>query len=296
MADPNVNPETWIGPEVAQTYQRILTRLDQLSGLRFLRDKIVAFLSDPRLTFAADAEHWDASAAPLFEAGLIADIAEFRAYRSRLVPRERPVSFLAAPGSRMNDHHSYPGGLVFHTAADIELGLSFADVYQRIYQLPVDRDVVVVALVLHDIAKATVFQWHAPEPSQGPEQTVYGGEITIAGTGGHHIFAISEAIVRDFPAPVVQALAFCHNHCDPPEAGLANFLQAAYLLAGKPAPAGSGLTLTIADWICLLADSDWPLTSWAMRRSIQQAGPSERSVMLRALARRTEFDIFRPQT
>ena len=183
---------------------------DSLDEYRGYKPELLNILQNPQLKFLDHYPH--ESAESLYHAGLISDIAVFNEYMTKICPRERAsgqkISFQTAPGSRMHDHHSYPGGLVYHTTADIELALNIAAVYQRIYHLEIKQEIMIFALVLHDIAKATVFPWN--------ECGEYPGEIKIAGTEGHHIFSISEAIYREFPLPVIKAMAFCHNRVTPP--------------------------------------------------------------------------------
>jgi len=111
------------------SFQRIQTRLAELNRFHSLQQMILAILAHPVLTFVEERwDEWDKAAKKLEIAGLISDIRLFRGYREIIARRERPLPFLTAPGSRMNDHHSYPGGLVIHTASDIELALRMDDV------------------------------------------------------------------------------------------------------------------------------------------------------------------------
>ena len=63
--------------------------------------------------------------------------------------RER---MLAAPGAK-TIHHAYRGGLLEHTLAVARLCLSIADMYPDL-----DRDILLVAAVLHDLGKAWELQ------------------------------------------------------------------------------------------------------------------------------------------
>jgi hypothetical protein len=281
----NIQPwATDISPLVAENYRRIQTRIAELKHYHFLQPNILEFLKNPALTI--NDHHWQASSEKLAANGLISDVPKFLDYRNLIAKQDRPLSFLTAPGSRIHDHHSYPGGLVLHTAADIEFGLGMARVYEEIYHLEIDKEILIVALTLHDIAKVSVYPWN----SQGE----YPDEIQIAGTGCHHILSISEAIRREFPLPIIKAMAFCHNRVVPPETGLKRFLEAAYLLADLAYPEDIELRIQLEDWLCLLADSDWPLSSWAMKQNIshQPSGfhPLE---FLYLLSRQSEFHIFK---
>jgi len=71
------------------------------------------------------------------------------------------TSFRTAPGSGYGSHHPYPGGLVTHTAANVEILKGIDQAYQTVFGYDCDYDVAVAAELLHDLAKPYVFQWQA---------------------------------------------------------------------------------------------------------------------------------------
>ena len=90
-----------------------------------LRDFVVSFLEDPRITFA-DVE-------PLIKL------------------EESP----AAPKA----HHSYPGGLIDHTVGVSRIGASLADAFSSTYGFNVNRDYVIAGALLHDIFKYYQYEY-----------------------------------------------------------------------------------------------------------------------------------------
>jgi hypothetical protein len=167
-----------------------------------------------------------------------------------------PQPFSAAPGSAFGGHHSYPGGLAVHEAFNDLLDVSLAAGYRRIYghsgagglpvvgdgakvDVDIDDDVILAAPLLHDWAKALVFQWNA----DGTEFTEFGfggngstdnnGAPGDSRTGAHHIISLAESMARGLPPKLVIAQAAAHS--TPNEGGefrVVNWLRAAAILAG----------------------------------------------------------------
>jgi hypothetical protein len=76
---------------------------------------------------------------------------------------------------------------------------------------------------------------------------------------------------------------------------LADFLKAAYLITGKEEPASYFTQITIEDWICLYADSDWMISSWAMQQITKKAAKEQllQFELYKLLAAHSEFGIFK---
>lgn len=73
---------------------------------------------------------------------------------SKVYGQKATQSFRASPAAAGKGHHSYPGGLPVHVLEWIEVAMSWADAYERVYKMePIDRDLVIAALTLHDWAK-----------------------------------------------------------------------------------------------------------------------------------------------
>lgn len=178
--------------------------------------------------------------------------------------------FLSAPGSGYNSHHSYPGGLSTHTAANLHITLAIYQTYQDVFGYSVDKDIIIAAQALHDLHKPWVFQWK--------EDGSLLQEQTIAGTGAHHILSMAEAIYRDFPAEEIVAQACAHNHPGtvPDEIIVVNWIKAASIIAGVD-PIQKGLLDTTGKtlpsphkqegYIVHLGDHDFVLSVPAAQKS-----------------------------
>jgi hypothetical protein len=172
----------------------------------------------------------------------------------------------------LNSHHSYPGGLLMHEFFNSTMAANFAHTYDAIYfdnARAVNRDTVIAAALYHDIMKTVVFQFN--------DDGTLTGELSIAGTGGHHCLSGAEAIARGHDARFVTVLLSAHaapslgdeqkvvTWCraaamiagvDPIEFGLVKKTADGYVLAALP-PAES--------FVSNLSDHDYVLTIPAVR-------------------------------
>ncbi len=186
-------------------------------------------------------------------------------------PDTNPQPFFSAPGSGYGSHHSYPGGLVTHTAVNVEITKSILSTYSHIMDYEHGYDIAVAGQLLHDLAKPWVFQWQK-DGSSFPE-------YTIAGTGAHHIFSVAEAIYRNLPSDEVVAQACAHDHpgSKADEDQVVNWIKAASILAGVE-PVSYGLLSADAKalptphqqagYIVHLGDHDWVLSVPAAQQSV----------------------------
>lgn len=178
-------------------------------------------------------------------------------------PQTSPQPFLSAPGSGYQSHHSYPGGVITHTALNLMVSQALFEGYVKTYGFDLDRDVVIASQALHDLHKPWVFQWG----KDGASRTEY----KLAGTGQHHPLSVAESLHRGLPASVCVAQACAHNHPGfaNDEKGPVNWIKTACALVGKD-PVASGMlaegeeTLPLPrrmePFICHLGDHDWVLT------------------------------------
>lgn len=173
-----------------------------------------------------------------------------------------PQPFLSAPGSGYGSHHCYPGGLVTHTALNLQASLAIHAGYKDVYGFDLDRDTVIASQVLHDLHKPWVFQWEA----SGSSRT----EQKLAGTGEHHPLSVAESVRRGLPAEICVAQACAHNHPGfaKDEAEVVPWLKTAAILTGVD-PVRRGLldsTGTLPQprrmegFVCHLGDHDFVLT------------------------------------
>jgi hypothetical protein len=113
--------------------------------------------------------------------------------------------FWSAPGSSDGSHHAYPGGLAVHESFNASMAESFASAYDAHYfggRPTISRDTVIAAALYHDVMKTVVFGWN-------DDGTLY-DELTIAGTGAHHVLSAAEAIARGRDPRFVTTLLSAH--------------------------------------------------------------------------------------
>jgi hypothetical protein len=201
-------------------------------------------------------------AAALKSAGLLDAAAE------KVFPATPAMAVVAAPGGVWRGHHSYPGGLVDHTLFNLRAGLALAGVYRRDYGLTLDDDAIRAAALMHDMAKTATLHWNA-------DGTLPAAEPQVAATGLHHILAVSEALARGWPPPLVVCVASAHSpaHAGPELGLLLGYLRAAAIIAGTPnAAAGlsaDGKSLAfpapVESFITHVDDHDFVLTETSIK-------------------------------
>lgn len=106
----------------------------------------------------------------------------------------------------LSHHHSYAGGYIEHVVGTAHLALAMCDVAEEVYCGKVDRDVVVAAVLLHDIFKPVTYSLSKS------------GRFGSGGLGeflDHNSLVIAELVRRDFPVEVVHAVAASHGEYGP---------------------------------------------------------------------------------
>lgn len=114
------------------------------------------------------------------------------------------LSLGTAPASRRR-HHSYPRGLIQHIVGSSKIALTLCDIVEQIYRSDVDRDVVLTAIVVHDVMKPLTYALKGEcfEASQLGERM------------DHLTLVVAELIRRGFPLEVVHAVAAHHGRSGP---------------------------------------------------------------------------------
>ena len=258
---------------IARNWEKLQGYADTLHD-GALRQNVKGVLANPAPTFLTQYGTGDAARVygELQAKGLV-DSAKTDA--DHLLPpiqdaTKTPQPFLTAPGSGYASHHPYPGGLVTHTTANVEILLGIYHAYESVFGYDCDYDVAVAGEILHDLAKPYVFQWTEDGSSLK--------EYTIAGTGAHHIFSIAESMYRGMPKEVVVAQACAHNHpgSDSDAKQVEDWLMAASILAGKD-PVANGyltnagkLTEPVGEegFLVHLGDHDWVLSGFAAKNCV----------------------------
>jgi hypothetical protein len=230
-----------------------------------VRAKVQAILDNPSptLTRALGSAEKKGVYSELTAKGLLKDVAEADFLPPSQGSAVAPQPFWSAPGSGYQSHHAYPGGLCTHTGLNVRVSMALYDGYREVYDYMLDRDVVLASQLLHDLHKPWVFQWN----KNGESRT----ELSLAGTGEHHVLGVAESIVRGLPAEIVVAQACAHNHprTEADEAQVVGWLTAAAIIAGKDPVAygllaSGGKTLPLPrrqeGFVTHLGDHDWVLT------------------------------------
>ena len=214
-------------PHVTHSLEYIKKTVATVKDSR-MRSKTIAILDNPAPTLLArmDAKVRNEVFQELTAKGYLKDIQADAYLPPAKDPRQATQPFLSAPGSGYQSHHSYPGGLVTHTGANLKISLAIYDTYKDVYGFAMDRDEVIIAQALHDLHKPWVFQWGASGESRN--------ENTLAATGEHHVLGMAESIVRGLPASAVVAQACAHNHpgTEKDEAEVVGWITAAAIIAG----------------------------------------------------------------
>ena len=184
--------------------------------------------------------------------------------------------FWSAPGSDGNGHHAYPGGLVTHELFNARCADELSRSYDTQYfdsARAVDRDMVITAAFYHDLMKTVVFQYN-------DAGTLF-DELTIAGTGAHHVLSGAEAIVRGESPRLVAILLSAHAAPSlGDEAKVVAWCRAAAMIAGvdpvhygllRPSDGSYALAFRppIECFVSHLSDHDYVLSIHAAREVSQ---------------------------
>jgi 7,8-dihydroneopterin 2',3'-cyclic phosphate phosphodiesterase len=111
------------------------------------------------------------------------------------------ASFDVSPAG-LSHHHCYAGGYVEHVVSTVNMAVAMCDCVEKVYHGKVNRDVVVAAVLLHDVFKpATYVQGKAGKC----------GSARLADYLDHQSLVIAELVRRDFSLEVVHAVAATHG-------------------------------------------------------------------------------------
>ncbi len=262
---------------VAATYARVEALAASIEDAA-LRAGVLDLIRVPRAQYAARHPTPAARTAvrdALARAGFVAADAPVRGI---FPPGTEPASplaiqpFWAAPGSPEGSHHAYPGGLAMHESFNATVAEAFASAYDRHYfggRPTVSRDTAIAAALYHDAMKTVVFGWN-------DDGTPF-DELTIAGTGGHHVLSGAEALARGHDARFVTTLLSAHAAPSlGDEAKVTAWCRAAAIVAnvdpvayGLVTPAGTGFALgadpaPLEAFVNHLSDHDYVLSVHAM--------------------------------
>lgn len=188
-----------------------------------------------------------------------------------------PQTYLTAPSSHNDFYNAHPGGLALTVAFNIRMADAYTENYRQVYGVPINRDVSVAGLLVHEYPKVWLYQWQKDGSWLEEPRTVYDDTWHA-----HCIYVTAELMHRRFDSRIVMAMAAAHQlsalgaSMDGRKAvtnwvGLervAHFIKAAGILANvDPVDYGllerKGGDMVLApqpaeQWVTHLADMNWP--------------------------------------
>lgn len=190
-----------------------------------------------------------------------------------------PQTYLTAPSSHNDFYNAHPGGLAVTVAYNIRMAEAYTTNYRQMYGIPINRDVSVAGLLIHEYPKVWLYQWQEDGSWLEEPRTVYDDTLHA-----HCIYVTAELMYRRFDSRIVMAMAAAHQlgMLDASMDGrkvvtnwigldrVAHFISAAAVLA-QVDPVEYGLLerkngkLALSpqpaeQWVTHLADMNWPYT------------------------------------
>lgn len=188
-----------------------------------------------------------------------------------------PQNYLTAPSSHNDFYNAHPGGLAVTVAYNIRMADAYTQNYRQMYGVPINRDLPVAALLVHEYPKVWLYQWQQDGSWLEEPRTVYDDTWHA-----HCIYVTAELMHRRFDSRIVMAMAAAHqlSALDASMDGrrvvanwvgldrVAHFIKAAAIMA-QVDPVDYGLLerrngkVVLApqpaeQWVTHLADMNWP--------------------------------------
>jgi hypothetical protein len=208
-----------------------------------------------------------------------------------------PQTYLTAPSSHNDFYNAHPGGLAVTVAYNIRMADAYTQNYRQMYGIPINRDLPVASLLVHEYPKVWLYQWQQDGSWLEEPRTVYDDTWHA-----HCIYVTAELMHRRFDARIVMAMAAAHqlSALDASMDGrrvvtnwvgldrVAHFIEAAAVLA-QVDPVDYGLLerkggkLVLApqpaeQWVTHLADMNWPyamgaahLYTWPLLKQVAES-------------------------
>ncbi len=115
---------------------------------------------------------------------------------------EPKITLLESPAAPRK-HHAYPGGLLEHTLSVTRISIGMAEALSRTYGLPIDKDVVIAAAILHDLFKYYQYEWDPTIEAYRPRTDWY---------LSHDFAMVAELSLRHIPDKLIRAVAEVHGN------------------------------------------------------------------------------------
>lgn len=193
-----------------------------------------------------------------------------------------PQTYLTAPSSHNDFYNAHPGGLALTVAYNIRMADAYTQNYRQVYGVPINRDVSVAGLLVHEYPKVWLYQWQGDGTWLEEPRTVYDDTWHA-----HCIYVTAELMHRRFDSRIVMAMAAAHqlSFLNASMDGrrvvtnwlglerVAHFIKAAAVMA-QVDPVDYGLLerrngkaelapQPAEQWVTHLADMNWPYTMGA---------------------------------
>ena len=205
-----------------------------------------------------------------------------------------PQTYLTAPSSHNDFYNAHPGGLALTVAYNIRMADAYTENYRQVYGLPINRDLPVASLLVHEYPKVWLYQWLDDGSWLEEPRTVYDDTWHA-----HCVYVTAELMYRRYDSRIVMAMAAAHqmSMLDASMDGrdvvanwigldrVAHFIKAAAIMA-QVDPVDYGLlerkngdlvlaTQPAEQWVVHMADMNWPYTmgaahlyTWPMLKQI----------------------------
>jgi hypothetical protein len=188
-----------------------------------------------------------------------------------------PQTYLTAPSSHNDFYNAHPGGLAVTVAYNIRMADAYTQNYRQMYGLPINRDLPVASLLVHEYPKVWLYQWQNDGTWLEEPRTVYDDTWHA-----HCIYVTAELMYRRFDSRIVMAMAAAHqlSFLEASMDGrkvvanwrglerVAHFIKAAAVMAqvdpvdyGLLERKGGDMVLApqpAEQWVTHLADMNWP--------------------------------------
>lgn len=193
-----------------------------------------------------------------------------------------PQTYLTVPSSHNDFYNAHPGGLALTVAYNIRMADAYTQNYRQVYGVPINRDVSVAGLLVHEYPKVWLYQWQGDGTWLEEPRTVYDDTWHA-----HCIYVTAELMHRRFDSRIVMAMAAAHqlSFLNASMDGrrvvtnwlglerVAHFIKAAAVMA-QVDPVDYGLLerrngkaelapQPAEQWVTHLADMNWPYTMGA---------------------------------
>ncbi|SRR5579875_118855 len=188
-----------------------------------------------------------------------------------------PQSYLTTPASHNDFYNAFPGGLAVTVAYNVRMAEEYTRHYRQLYGVPINRDLPVAALCVHEYPKTWLYQWQNDGSWLEEPRTIFDDTWHA-----HCIYVTAELMHRRCDSALVTAVAAAHllSAFESVRRGrrttvrwfglerVADFIKAAAVMA-QVDPVDYGLLerngkepvlppLPAEQWVTHLADMNWP--------------------------------------